>query len=699
MHVHNLPQLSLSYARHTNSLNTTFQLLSSDYTKSLHLQADRSLEFHTPSGMHYNTRIPRYGRDLQYSRRDAEALVPSVGVNEDGNGEVFRLNLEVGRFMRGYEVDVGGNDTSIPSNKGRGPLQGGMAAGAVNVAAIAEESHDLHAFGTSMGSIEFFDPRARARIAVLPPPPTNAASDPFIPAYPEITALTFNPSGLILGTGRSDGIIYLYDLRHPSPFLKKDQGYSYPIRKLQFLTPSTSSSRTQHLDSAPKMLSVDKRIVKLWDQATGAPWTSVEPDVDLNDVAWCRDSGLLLTANEGRQQHSFFVPQLGPAPRWCSFLDNLVEEMAEDGDMDAGGFGGRHRGGEVYDNYKFVPREELNKLNLGHLVGKTRLVRPYMHGFFVGQELYNEARLIAKPEIWAEQREKHIREKIEKERESRIRGSKKAAVKVNRKLAERMLEREEKNKRRKARRLLQKRGLLEGDAPPIENQGEDEGEEEKKRTLLTDPRFSALFQNEAYAVDEDSFEFRALNASTKTSQVRNDREFRNGKGLTAVEQEDLDSARGSSDSDSEDDGDDDVEDIDDRPQSKPSPETKISSSSYKRQPKSRPQHQRPSRAQPRMQVSSSVTLNHNPQQNARKKSFGARAANLGLEQNRNGALASRTKGNVVGDREITFAVGGNMSKKGPGQNHDRDTTGKIEGRAALGKKERRSASGNTFRRL
>ena len=64
MHVHNLSQLALSYARHTNSLNHAFVLLSSDYSKSLHLQTDRRLEFHTPMGCHYEVRLPRYGRDL-----------------------------------------------------------------------------------------------------------------------------------------------------------------------------------------------------------------------------------------------------------------------------------------------------------------------------------------------------------------------------------------------------------------------------------------------------------------------------------------------------------------------------------------------------------------------------------------------------------------------------------------------------------
>lgn len=107
IHTHSLHNLSLSFARHTISENRTFVLMSTDYSKSLHLQADRRLEFHTPMGRHYETRLPRYGRDLIYDRHSAEALVPSVGVNAEGSGEVYRLNLEIGKFLKPYQVDVG----------------------------------------------------------------------------------------------------------------------------------------------------------------------------------------------------------------------------------------------------------------------------------------------------------------------------------------------------------------------------------------------------------------------------------------------------------------------------------------------------------------------------------------------------------------------------------------------------------------
>ncbi len=47
----------------------------------------------TPGGCHYRVRIPRFGRDLVYDRRSTEVLVPSVGIDGNGQGEVYRLNL------------------------------------------------------------------------------------------------------------------------------------------------------------------------------------------------------------------------------------------------------------------------------------------------------------------------------------------------------------------------------------------------------------------------------------------------------------------------------------------------------------------------------------------------------------------------------------------------------------------------------
>jgi ribosome biogenesis protein ENP2 len=639
IHTHYLPHLSLSFARHTISLNTTFLFLSSDYSKSIHLQADRSIEFHTPSGCHYTTRIPRYGRDLKYNKRSAEALVPAVGVNENGNGEVFRLNLEAGRYMRSYEVDVGGDDMT---STGGGALQGGIATGSVNSAAIAEESHNLLAFGTSLGTVEFWDSRSRDRVGLLSQPE-------LINDKQAITAIEFHRSGLNLATGSSSGLVHLYDLRSPTPYLKKDQGYGYPIQTIIYLD---SSTETRAQTSEPKILTADKRIIKIWDERDGTPWTSIEPAVDLNSVAWCKDSGMLLTANEGRQQHSFFIPQLGPAPKWCSFLDNLVEEMAEDPN-DPSAFNAT-RAGEVYDNYKFLTMPQLKELNLSHLVGTTSLLRPYMHGYFVAQRLYEEARLIADPFIWEEQRAKRVKEKIESERESRIRGNKKVAAKVNKRLVEKILIREEKNERRRARRVLEKGG----DDDQLQHERAEAGEIDEaeaapaSKGLLTDPRFVKLFQDEDFAIDETSREFKALNPSTVPNA-----DGKADKKLTAAEEEAISDAAVSSNDDTSEGAEDSVTRDSGR----------ISSTNYR--------HRANRPRQPQMQVTSSKR----PQQ-AKDRSFGSRAIKTG-----------KVKGNisrVVGEREITFMVGNKAKQPRPEQRPEK-----------LQDKGRRSASGNVFRTM
>jgi ribosome biogenesis protein ENP2 len=340
-----------------------------------------------------------------------------------------------------------------------------------------------------------------------------------------------------------------------------------------------------------KILSADKRIIKLWDEADGKAWTSVEPAVDINSVAWCKESGMILTANEGKQQHAFFIPQLGPAPKWCSFLDNMVEEMAEEVPA------------ETYDNYKFLTLPELKALNLGHLVGTTNLLRPYMHGYFVASRLYEEARLITNPYIWDEERTKRVKEKVEKERASRIRGSKK--VKVNQNLVDKMLKRQERR------------------------QKVDEG-----MGVLGDSRFGKLFEDEEFAVDERSREFQALNPSTKVGE---------GAETSRASAE-------SNRSESHDDEDDD--EIIGKSKPKVKPEMRISSSSYKKSG-----HQR------------------------HDKSLGSRT--------HVGGRVNKTKGDVVGERQVTFAPSMGRKEKErvePARKGRRD-----EGR--------RSASRNVFRKL
>lgn len=62
-------------------------------------------------------------------------------------------------------------------------------------------------------------------------------------------------------------------------------------------------------------------------------------------------SGLLFIACEASALSSYYIPEIGPAPRWASFLDSVTEEMAED--QTGGGKG-------AYTDFKFVDKSELD---------------------------------------------------------------------------------------------------------------------------------------------------------------------------------------------------------------------------------------------------------------------------------------------------------------------------------------------------
>jgi ribosome biogenesis protein ENP2 len=88
-----------------------------------------------------------------------------------------------------------------------------------------------------------------------------------------------------------------------------------------------------------------------------------------------------MMANEGVQIQSYYVPALGNAPKWCSFLDNLTEELEENPNT------------AVYDDYKFVTKKDLTNLGLDHLIG-TNVLKAYMHGFFIDLRLYEKVILL-----------------------------------------------------------------------------------------------------------------------------------------------------------------------------------------------------------------------------------------------------------------------------------------------------------------
>ncbi|CAG8476438.1 8421_t:CDS:10 [Diversispora eburnea] len=369
-------------------------------------------------------------KDLAYHYPTCDLLITS------SSHEVYRLNLCQGRFLNPISTD---------------------ATSGVNVG-IINPVHQLYGFGTEDGRVEFWDPRSRSRVGVLTPSFPDEPDNQSL----SITSMEYKNDGLSLAIGTSTGHILLYDLRSSNPWLVKDHQYGYPIKSIKWYYDDVTGDKGQN-----KIISADCKIIKIWDKDNGSHFTSVEPITDINDICLVQDSGLIFVANEGIQIGAYYIPALGPAPKWCSFLDNLTEEMEENPQQN------------IYDDYKFITRKELENLGMDHLIG-TNVLRPYMHGFFIDLRLHEQAKAIANPFAYVDYREKIIKERLEKERESRIRATKKLP-KVNKELAGRLLNLSNKKKSNK-----------------------------EAVDPLKDTRFGELFSNPDFEIDKNSIEYKLL---------------------------------------------------------------------------------------------------------------------------------------------------------------------------------------------
>lgn len=166
-----------------------------------------------------------------------------------------------------------------------------------------------------------------------------------------------------------------------------------------------------------------------------------------------------------------------------------------------------------------------------------------MHGYFLSLKLYDTARIIANPFAYEEHREKMIREKMDKMAETRIRSKKEPGVKVNKALAEKVLRDAEKAKQKAERRTKRKTAaeLMDVDEDGGEDENaEEENEEPSRPNLLSDPRFAKVFEDPAFAIDENSREYALLNPSSVAQNS-------GSRQKTAVEEEEEESDKSSSD--------------------------------------------------------------------------------------------------------------------------------------------------------
>lgn len=600
IHVYDFANLSLKFERHTNTENVDFLILSDDWTKSVHLQNDRSLEFHTKGGIEHKIRIPKFGRTLAYNDVNCDLFVGGAG------NEIYRLNLEAGRFMKPFNIESDRGVNSIDIN----PI------------------HGLFSAGLEDGTVEFWDPRAKQRVIKLEIP--EATSD-----GSEISCVKFANNSLNFACGTSDGLSMIYDLRTSHPLITKDQGYGFGIRKIIWL--EESGNEDMNL-----ILTADKKIAKIWNRDNGKPYAAMEPSVDINDVEHIPGTGMFFMANESIPMHTYYIPQLGPSPRWCSFLDNITEELEE------------KPSDTVYSNYKFLTKQDVAKLGISHLIG-SNVLRAYMHGYFIDNELYDKVNLIANPNSIKDEREREIRKRIEKERESRIRSTgafTNTKIKVNKEYVD---------------QLQHKLGS------------------EAAETVVNDDRFKEMFEDPRFQIDQDNHDYKQLNPVQSS--------LAGPKPLTAAEESDEErmatkNKNDMSDSDEESGSDSEEE-----------RENEDFKQKIKEQLRKKQERKKREREEAKQYMSKIKSVDKAEDINAVGKSssisFGkqTKIQNADSRVNKEKRENTRIRKNAIGEGEITFIPTKSQKKRATNEESDPNKRGKtkqvIDGR--------RRASKNVFR--
>jgi ribosome biogenesis protein ENP2 len=148
----------------------------------------------------------------------------------------------------------------------------------------------------------------------------------------------------------------------------------------------------------------------------------------------------------------YFIPGLGPAPKWSSFLENITEELEETKNY------------SVYEDYKFLVHADLEKIGAVNLVG-TKYVKPYMHGYFMDWKLYKKLKQVSEPFAYDKYVDDRQKEKFNKMFGERIVVNRGKKIKVNEQLVEEI------------------------------------NKEHVADTVMTDSRFDKLFKDKNYEID------------------------------------------------------------------------------------------------------------------------------------------------------------------------------------------------------
>lgn len=334
-----LKNLSMKFDRCVDYLPIRMTCLSDDFSKFALLQEERWIDVHAAGGHHFRFRVPKPGTDIHYTPSQCHLLVTCSG------NAVYRMDLCEGRFATPLISPV------LSESDG------------YNVSCFMSEL-DVLLSGTTNGLVQGWDLRSGERsfhLDICSSAPRPSELTKF--ARTACTSLTHKDL-LNFAVGTAEGLVHVYDVRQTKqPWHTRDTEYRRPVKTVSF-----------HDD---KVLAMVSHCLKIWNIDTGKMFVGFETGpIELNWMHHFPNSGLIMLANEAPKVSRYFIPLLGEAPYWCSYLDQLITEVEPDVTT-------------MYDGYKFLTRQQLLEYGMMDLIG-TRFLRAYMHGYFVSNPLFQK---------------------------------------------------------------------------------------------------------------------------------------------------------------------------------------------------------------------------------------------------------------------------------------------------------------------
>ena len=434
-----LGELGMKCVRRLDHEIITTEFLSEDYRKLAMLCADRTIEFHAQYGKHEKVRIPKFGRSMKYDRATSMLYVAS------SSDSIYRLDLEEGVFLAPL-VSTCCDDAVSHTSMALGPLglpllMGGLDNGIVQCWDTREDSKPISNLRVSGEGCE-------------------------------VRQLAWSGDAMQIACGLDNGIVRGYDIRSSHVLFERDHRNDFPVVGLHFVSKSIIAS-------------ADHKSVKMWDvSGASAAETGdqklvafVESREKINGLTFWPNLGLFFTPCDAPRVGTYFAPGIGPAPKWCSFLDTVADELNQQlagGKSAAGGAETK----QMYDDFIFLTREQLQALGADNLIG-TSVVKAYMHGFWMDRRVHAKLRDVAEPFLYEKYKQQRIAEEVEKTRPMRMpvrvrNETSKGAVneRLQRELADKMTQIENK-----------KENVIAG-------------------KILEDSRFSKLWSNAAFEIEE-----------------------------------------------------------------------------------------------------------------------------------------------------------------------------------------------------